>query len=102
MIYASVIETSYSVYLPSMLSSSGSVGGRKKMSAQDLQSLMKRRAHLEKQLRALEVRRDGPYTPGVTLVSGEPAPADEQVQLQIDELAAAIAQIDQALNAQGR
>jgi hypothetical protein len=63
---------------------------------------MDRRAHLEKQLRALEDRRDGLYTPGVTLVSGEPAPADEQIQLQIDEIEAAIAQIDEALNARGR
>jgi hypothetical protein len=67
------------------------------MFAQDPQNLKERREHLEKQLRALRENRDGLYTPGTTFVSGETPAVDEQTDLQIEELEAAIAQIDEAL-----
>ena len=67
------------------------------MSVQDSQSLRERREHLEKQLRALKDNRDGLYTPGVTFVTGGTPAVDEQTDLQIEELEAAIAQIDEAL-----
>jgi transposase len=67
------------------------------MSAQDTQSLKERREHLERQLRALKENREGLYMPGVTVVSGQTPVADEQTHLQVEELEAAIAQIDEAL-----
>jgi hypothetical protein len=68
------------------------------MDANHAKGLKQRRAELEKQLECLKAgREDGLYTPGVTIVSdGAPMP-DEQIDLQIEELQAAIAQIDEAL-----
>jgi transposase len=68
------------------------------MSTEQSKSLVEQRAELEKQLRSLTDRRDGLYWPGITLVSDQPRSADEQTALQIEELQAAIAQIDEALN----
>jgi hypothetical protein len=67
------------------------------MSAEQTKSLMENRAELEKQLQRLSDRRDALYTPGMTMISGEPRPIDEQTALQIEELQAAIAEIDEAL-----
>jgi hypothetical protein len=58
---------------------------------------MDRRAHLERMLRELTARRADLYMPGVTLISGEAPPPSEQVELEIDELQAAIAEIDEKL-----
>ncbi len=67
------------------------------MGAEKTKSLMERRAELEKLLRGLMDTRDGLYTPGITMVSDRPPPANEQLQLEIEELQAVIAQIDEAL-----
>jgi transposase len=67
------------------------------MDAEKLKSLMEQRAELEKLLRGLVDTRDDLYTPGITMVSDQPPPANEQVALEIEELQAAIAQIDEAL-----
>ena len=67
------------------------------MSSQDFEGLKERRAHLERMLRELTVRRDDLYMPGVSLISGEAPPPPEQIELEIEELQAAIAQIDQEL-----
>lgn len=67
------------------------------MSAEQSKSLVEQRAELEKQLRSLTDRRDGLYWPGITLVSDRPRPENEQLDLQIEELQAAIAQIDEAM-----
>jgi len=48
-------------------------------------------------LRELTARRADLYMPGVTLISGEATPPSEQVELEIDELQAAIAEIDEKL-----
>ena len=48
------------------------------MSAEQTKSLMEKRAELEKQLQRLTDRRDALYTPGMTMISGEPRPIDEQ------------------------
>jgi hypothetical protein len=66
------------------------------MGAEKRKGLMERRAELEKLLRGLMETRDG-YTPGITMVSDQPPPANEQLELEIEELQAAIAQIDEAL-----
>ncbi len=71
------------------------------MSGEHSKSLMEQRADLYSQLRALQDGRDGLYTPGVTVVSGQTPPADEHIDLQIEELEAAIAQIDEALKSVG-
>jgi hypothetical protein len=57
------------------------------MSAEQTKSLMENRAELEKQLQRLTDRRDALYTPGMTMISGEPRPIDEQRALQIEERA---------------
>ena len=67
------------------------------MSAERTTSLMEQWAALEKQLQSLTDRRDGLYTPGRSLISDQPPPIDEQTALQIEELQAAIAEIDEAL-----
>jgi hypothetical protein len=66
------------------------------MGAKQPKSLVERRAELEKQLRSLTDRRDGLYTPGMTFVSG-PREESEQVHLQIEELEATIAKMDEEL-----
>ncbi len=73
------------------------VGGDEQMSAEQSKNLMEQRADLEKQLRGLKQRRNLLYTPGITIVSGHAASSDEQIDLQIEELQATIAQIDEAL-----
>ena len=40
---------------------------------------------------------DALYTPGRSIISDQPPPLDEQTALQIEELQAAIAEIDEAL-----
>ena len=67
------------------------------MSAEQAKSLMEKRAELEKQLQSLTYRGGALYTPGMTMISGEPWQIDEQTSLQIEELQAAIAEIDEAL-----
>ncbi len=67
------------------------------MSTEQSQKLMERRAELEKQLRSLTDKRDGLYMPGMTIVSDQPPPTNEQTALQIEELQAAIAEIDEDL-----
>ena len=67
------------------------------MSTQDLESLKERRAHLEGLLRELTARRNDLYFPGVSLISGEAPPPPEQIELEIEELQATIAEIDEAL-----
>ena len=67
------------------------------MSTQDLESLKERRAHLERMLRELTARRDDLYMPGVSLISGEAPPPPEQIELEIEELQAMIAEIDEEL-----
>ena len=67
------------------------------MSAEQSKSLVEQRAELEKQLRSLTDSRDGLYMPGMTVISDQPRPIDEQTALQIEELQAAIAEIDEAL-----
>ena len=67
------------------------------MSAEQSKSLMEKRAELEKQLQSLTDKGDALYTPGMTMISGGPRPIDEQTALQIEELQAAIAEIDEAL-----
>jgi hypothetical protein len=67
------------------------------MPAELSQSLLERRAELEKQLRDLTDRGNPLYMPGMTVVSGQLSGADEQTELQIEELQAAIAEIDEEL-----
>jgi len=70
------------------------------MSTQDSESLKERRAHLERMLRELTARRNDLYMPGLTLISGEAPPPPEQIELEIEELQAAIAEIDRELEKQ--
>ena len=65
------------------------------MSAEQTKSLMEKRAELEKQLQCLTDR--GDVTPGRSIIPDQPPPLDEQTALQIEELQAAIAEIDEAL-----
>jgi hypothetical protein len=68
------------------------------MGAEQTKSLMEQRADLEKQLDDLKAqRRDGLYTPGISILSDQSPSPDEQTDLQIEGLQAAIAQIDTAL-----
>lgn len=67
------------------------------MSAEQTKSLMEKRAELEKQLQSLTDRGDALYTPGRSIISGDGRPLDEQTALQIEELQAAIAEIDEEL-----
>jgi hypothetical protein len=67
------------------------------MSTQDLEGLKERRAHLESMLRELTARRDDLYMPGVSLISREAPPPPEQIELEIEELQAMIAEIDEEL-----
>ena len=46
---------------------------------------------------SLTDRGDALYTPGRSMISDQPPPIDEQTALQIEELQAAIAEIDEAL-----
>jgi hypothetical protein len=71
------------------------------MSEEQSKSLMEQRMQLERQLRHLQDHRDLLYMPGVTLISGEAPPPSEQIELQIEELQAAIAQIDEAIKSAG-
>jgi len=48
-------------------------------------------------LRELTARRDDLYMPGVSLISREAPPPPEQIELEIEELQAAIAAIDEEL-----
>lgn len=73
------------------------MGGNEKMSTQDFESLKERRAHLERMLRELTARRDDLYMPGITLIAGEAPPPPEQIELEIEELQATIAEIDEEL-----
>lgn len=66
------------------------------MSAEQTKSLMEKRAELEKQLQSLTDRGDALYTPGRSIISGDGRPY-EQTALQIEELQAAIAEIDEEL-----
>ena len=54
------------------------------MSAEHAKILMEKRAELEKQLQSLTGRGDVLYTPGMTMISGDGAPLDEQTALQIE------------------
>jgi len=72
-------------------------GEEREMSAEQTKSLMEKRAELEKQLQSLTDRGDALYTPGRPIISDQPPPIDEQTALQIEELQAAIAEIDEAL-----
>ena len=72
-------------------------GGDEKVSANPSKSLLEQRAELERQLRELTERDNVLYTPGRTVVSDQARSIDEQTNLQIEELQAAIAQIDEAL-----
>jgi len=65
------------------------------MSTQDSESLKERRAHLEGLLRELTAKRNDLYMPGVSLISQEAPPPPEQIELEIEELQAAIAEIDE-------
>jgi hypothetical protein len=67
------------------------------MPAEPSKSLSERRAALEKQLRELTDRGDPLYMPGMTVVPGQLSATDEQTELQIEELQAAIAEIDEEL-----
>lgn len=67
------------------------------MSVAQTKNLVEQRAQLERQLHHLKTRRTLIYTPGITMVSDQPAPTDEQIDLQIEDLEAAIAQIDEAI-----
>ena len=68
------------------------------MPAEPSKSLLERRAELDKQLRELTERGNPLYMPGMTVVP-RPLPAmDEQTELQIEELQAAIAEIDEELD----
>ncbi len=67
------------------------------MSAQGAQSLKEKRAHLERLLRELTAKRNDLYMPGVSLISGEAPPPPEQIELEIEELQAVIAEIDEEL-----
>jgi hypothetical protein len=67
------------------------------MSSQDSESLKHKRAHLERLLRELTARRNDLYMPGISLISGEAPPPPEQIELEIEELQAAIAEIDEEL-----
>ena len=67
------------------------------MSTEQTKKLLEQRAELEKQLRSLTGASEALYMPGMTVVSGNPPVADEQTALQIEELQAAIAEIDEAL-----
>jgi len=66
------------------------------MSAEQTKSLMEKRTVLEKQLQSLTDREDALYTPGRSIISDQPPLIDEQTALQIEELQAAIAEIDEA------
>jgi transposase len=67
------------------------------MSTAQSKSLIERRAELEKQLRSLTDRTGEEYFPGMTIIPGHPRAIDEQTALQIEELQAAIAEIDESL-----
>ncbi len=67
------------------------------MDAEPSKSLVEQRVELKRLLDSLTDKRDGLYTPGITVVSGRPEAANEQLDLQIEELQAAIAQIDETL-----
>jgi hypothetical protein len=67
------------------------------MSTQDSESLKERRAHLEGLLRELTTKPNDLYMPGVSLISQEAPPPPEQIELEIEELQAAIAEIDEEL-----
>jgi hypothetical protein len=68
------------------------------MGAEQAKSLKERRADLERQLAGLKAEREnGFYMPGVTIVSDRDLTSGEQIDLQIEELQAAIAQVDEAL-----
>jgi hypothetical protein len=65
------------------------------MSAQGSESLKHKRARLERLLRELTARRNDLYMPGISLISREAPPPPEQIELEIEELQAAIAEIDE-------
>jgi hypothetical protein len=66
------------------------------MSEEESKKLMQRRVELAKQLESLRAqRRDGLYTPGMTIVPHEQQ--NEQIDLQIEEIEATIAEIDEEL-----
>ena len=67
------------------------------MSAEQTKSHMEKRTVLEKQLQSLTDREDALYTPCRSIISDQPPLIDEQTALQIEELQAAIAEIDEAL-----
>ena len=67
------------------------------MSAEQTKSLMEKRTVLEKQLQSRTDREDALYTPCRSIISDQPPLIDEQTALQIEELQAAIAEIDEAL-----
>ena len=72
------------------------VGRSRDIPAEPSKNLLERRAELEKQLRELTDRGDPLYMPGMTIVPGQLS-ATEQTELQIEELQAAIAEIDEEL-----
>ena len=67
------------------------------MSAEQTKSLMEKRTVLEKQLQSLTDREDALYTTGRSIISDQPPLIDEQTVLQIEDLQATIAEIDEAL-----
>jgi hypothetical protein len=67
------------------------------MPAERSKNLLERRAELERQLRELTDKGDPLYMPGMTVVPGQLPGIDEQTELQIEELQAAIAEIDEEL-----
>jgi 2'-5' RNA ligase len=70
-----------------------------RMSEVETKSLMEQRAELERQLEELKAKKSsGNYTPGMTIVTSETSETfDEQTELEIAELEAAIAEIDEEL-----
>jgi 2'-5' RNA ligase len=69
------------------------------MGAEQARSLEEQRAALERQLERLKAQREDRwlYMPGVTIISDQAPMPDEQIDLQIEELQAAIAQIEEAI-----
>ena len=67
------------------------------MSEEEAKKLMERRAELERQLEKLRAkRRNSLYTPGMTIVLPHEQ-QNEQIDLQIEEIEATIAEIDKEL-----
>jgi hypothetical protein len=72
------------------------------MSEDEQKALVERRAELERQLEGLKAKRkdESLYMPGITIISEEEMP-NEQIELEIEELEASIAEIDEELKHSG-